>query len=863
MDALPKHKIETDEAKFSNLLFQAPVLIVTFQGPSFIVDTVNKKALETWQKSYEQVINKPLFEVSPEFGLGLKEIFNNIYTTGEPFNANEIQVQLKRKGKPDTAYFNSVYQPLRNLDNEIYGIICTGTEVTESVIARKQIEANEKRFSNILSQSLMAIGILKGTEMTVAFANEPLLKILGKGNDVIGKPILEVIPEIKDQPFSKLLQDVYKTGVAFAADEMKGIMLRNEKLEECYFNLVFQPYRDVDDNITGLTILATEITEYVLAKKQIEKSEEKYRGLFDAIDQGLSIIEMIFDETNKPIDYRFLENNSVFSEQTGLPDIINKTAREAIPALDDFWFETFGKVALTGKSIRFTQKSDPLNRWFDVNAFRLGNQGSNKVGVLFTNITGRKKAELDLMASEELFRVLTHNSPDIITRLDKDGRYLYASPSIKKLDGKNAEEFIGRKYREAGLAEHICQLFDTYIPLVLQEKKSHTIEFTAMSGLEVYSRLVPEFNEKGEAVSVMMIHADITERKQAEEKIKESEAKFRALSETIPTMVWTASPDGKKNFFNQYFLNYTGLSFEELKNDGMLKIIFPDDLKKDSQQWQHSFETGEDFKMEKRLRHHDGTFRWHVSHGIAQKDSNGNITGWIGSNTDISEHKIKEQQKDEFISIASHEMKTPLTSAKGYLELILPLLSEENKTAFLYANKANQAVERLHSLVTELLDVSKIQHGQLNYNISTFDFIDMIDEAIENIQLTAKNHSLEKIGNCLHQIKGDKDRLQQVLSNLLTNAIKFSPNADKVLIKIEELDGKIQVSVQDFGVGMSSQHLYKIFERYYRVQEHAVFFQGLGIGLHISSNIIQRHNGTMWADSEPGKGSTFYFTLPL
>ena len=102
-----------------------------------------------------------------------------------------------------------------------------------------------------------------------------------------------------------------------------------------------------------------------------------------------------------------------------------------------------------------------------------------------------------------------------------------------------------------------------------------------------------------------------------------------------------------------------------------------------------------------------------------------------------------------------------------------------------------------------------------------------------------------------------------MLINLLSNAVKYSPNADKVFIKVEEQRGKIQVSVQDFGVGMSSQHLDKIFNRYYRVQEHAVHFQGLGIGLYISSNIIQRHNGKMWVDSEPGKGSTFYFTLPL
>ena len=238
----------------------------------------------------------------------------------------------------------------------------------------------------------------------------------------------------------------------------------------------------------------------------------------------------------------------------------------------------------------------------------------------------------------------------------------------------------------------------------------------------------------------------------------------------------------------------------------------------------------------------------------------------LKANTELElSQKLSEkllEQRDEFISIASHEMKTPLTTAKGYIELLLLSLSEENQTA-LYVSKANQALQRLHDLVKDLLDASKIQNGKLNYNITTFDFNEMVDETIENIQHSEKKHTIQKTGKCSQQITGDKDRLQQVLINLLTNAVKYSPKADKVVVKIEEQDSKIQISVQDFGLGMSKQHLDKIFDRYYRVQEHAIHFQGLGIGLYISYNIIERHEGKIWAESTPEKGSTFYFTLPL
>ena len=155
------------------------------------------------------------------------------------------------------------------------------------------------------------------------------------------------------------------------------------------------------------------------------------------------------------------------------------------------------------------------------------------------------------------------------------------------------------------------------------------------------------------------------------------------------------------------------------------------------------------------------------------------------------------------------------------------------------------------------------QNGQLDYNYTTFNFNEMLDEAIDDIRLTAKNHRLEKTGSVLKMVHADKQRLQQVMLNLLSNAIKYSPAGERIIINVVEQKKQILVAVQDFGVGMMAQHLGKVFDRYYRVQEHAVYFQGLGIGLNISSNIVKRHHGKIWAESEPGKGSTFYFTLPL
>jgi PAS domain S-box-containing protein len=308
-------------------------------------------------------------------------------------------------------------------------------------------------------------------------------------------------------------------------------------------------------------------------------------------------------------------------------------------------------------------------------------------------------------------------------------------------------------------------------------------------------------------------------------------------------------------------LDYTGKTKKELKGKGWQEIIFPEDKESTIKKWQHCIETGEDYKMESRLRREDGSYQWYLSRAIAQTDNRGNITAWVGSHTNIEEQKDAEERKDEFISIASHELKTPLTTAKGYIELLLLEFNEENEAPFLYVNKAHKAINRLSGLVGELLDAGKIQNGKLEYSFSTFDFNELMDETIMDIQHTVTSHQLIKKGTVPSQITADQERLKQVIINFLTNAIKYSPKADEVLVKVEKRDKMLQVSVRDYGLGIDKKHLKNIFERYYRVEEHAQDYQGMGIGLYISFDIVKRHKGKIWAESKPGEGTVFYFQV--
>ncbi|BAU52697.1 ATP-binding protein [Mucilaginibacter gotjawali] len=221
-----------------------------------------------------------------------------------------------------------------------------------------------------------------------------------------------------------------------------------------------------------------------------------------------------------------------------------------------------------------------------------------------------------------------------------------------------------------------------------------------------------------------------------------------------------------------------------------------------------------------------------------------------------------EAKKDEFFNMVSHEFKTPLTNIKAINQLLEKTTDRANKH-YPFILNAGHSIKRLEKLIADLLDVTKINSGQIDLNIAAFYFPDALTNSIANIQLTANNHEimLENSADILYA--GDQFRIEQVLINLLTNAIKYSPEAGKVLVKAKIESGDLVVTVQDFGIGIAKHEIDQLFQRFYRVSETAMLFQGVGLGLFIASEIVKKHNGRFTITSEPGEGSSFSFTLPL
>lgn len=224
-----------------------------------------------------------------------------------------------------------------------------------------------------------------------------------------------------------------------------------------------------------------------------------------------------------------------------------------------------------------------------------------------------------------------------------------------------------------------------------------------------------------------------------------------------------------------------------------------------------------------------------------------------------------EKHKDEFIGIASHELKTPITTMKAYTQILQKrLIQKGDRTDQQLIKNINEQANRLTNLVDDLLNVSKLESGTVTFQKKPFDLNKLIKKVIGDMQLSNGFHRILKEGKLLEKIIGDEGRIEQVLDNLFTNAIKYSPKADKIIVRVSNSKSEALVSVQDFGVGIAKKDREKVFERFYRTNEkNEKNISGFGLGLYIASEIVKRHGGKIWVESKRGKGSTFYFTLPL
>jgi PAS domain S-box-containing protein len=511
-------------------------------------------------------------------------------------------------------------------------------------------------------------------------------------------------------------------------------------------------------------------------------------------------------------------------------------------------------------------------RWF----FARGKTEDNEKGIpaFFTgviiDITERKQAELALQKNETLFRFLADTIPHKLWTSDPDGTANYYNQGWYDYTGLNT-------FKE--LKEQIWEMLHPDDRIIAAAKWPEGIRAGRQIEMEQrfrrhdgqyrwhLTRVCPDTDEHGNIRLWVGTSTDIHEQKMIREALELSEAHFKALTQFNSLPIWQVNADRHTVFVNDTWRTFTGVTSAAISETDWTDNIHPEDCEATVEEFNTLFAKRQPMQLKYRFRHAPSdTYRWMLDN--AQPVFNPDFYGYIGTMTDIHEQEqarltIQElmSKKDEFISIASHELKTPLTSIKAFNQLQQRATDPEK--ALQFVRRSAEHIYRLEKLINDLLDVSRINAGKMQYDFEAFDFSRMLAETAEAFRHTAATHELI-LDNCDGiTYTGDRFRLEQVINNLLSNAVKYSPQARQIRISCQISQDNIIVSVQDFGIGIARENLDRLFDRYYRVDNTAMRFEGLGLGLFISSEILKRHQGSLWIESEHGKGSTFYFRLPL
>lgn len=521
----------------------------------------------------------------------------------------------------------------------------------------------------------------------------------------------------------------------------------------------------------------------------------------------------------------------------------------------------------------------------------------------FLDLTERKQIQEALRRREQELRLVTNQVPVLIAFVDSQQRYRFNNQTYQKWFGDAKAEVCGRHLREV-LGESAYEKILPYVEQVLagqQVTYESQITYQDAGTRYIEATYVPQLDERGKVEGFVALVSDISDRKRAEEELRRSEERYRYLAEAIPQLVWTADREGRNDYVNQQLCNYIGLEFEQLLDFDWRIALHPDDIEPTDRRWLESVQTGIPYENEYRLRRVDGMYRWHLVRAIPLKNERNLVVKWFGVSTDIHEQKELEKQrlhllqqeqvaraeaekanriKDEFLAVLSHELRTPLNPIVGWSNLLRTRQWDEQTLA-----RGLEIIERNAKLQTQLiedlLDVSRILTGKLSLNRTPVNLISTIEGAIETVRLAAQAKSIEiqtKLDASVGEILGDPTRLQQVLWNLLTNAIKFTPVDGRVEVKLCLFSDRLssveenktrtnyaQITVTDTGKGISPDFLPYVFD-YFRQADSATTrkFGGLGLGLAICRYLVEAHGGSIQVDS-PGEeqGTTFTVQLPL
>ena len=637
-----------------------------------------------------------------------------------------------------------------------------------------------------LASSPAPTSIYSGEDMIIRFANEGMLALWGKDSSVIGKPLMEAIPELEGQPFMALLQEVWRSGKTYSIHEAPAKLIKNGVEVLDYFDYEYKALTDHHQKTWCILNTALEVTSRREFLQQLRQKEEREHALNE-------------------------EMAATLEELTSTNEELNNSLKQ-------------------------------------------------------------------LDQSREYIRTIIEQAPVGIAMLKGSDHIIeIANPAILNIWGRKESEVIGRPH-ETARPELRGQAVNTWLKEVFRSGKpkintEFTVRLHHQDGLReaiVNSIYQPIFSDRGEISGVLVIIEEITQQVLERRKNENDQSMLALAIDAGELATFYYQPATNLFSGNKLLKNWFGLSSEEnIDLSIALAVIVPEDRDRVIQAISKSLDRDSDghYFIEYRIQNDtDKKIRLLQASGRVFYDQDGNPLSLNGTLRDITKQKKEEERKDDFMGMVSHELKTPLTSLKAYIQILQRMASnEEDFKQYNILEKCLKQADYMNSMINGFLNVSRLDSGQLHIEKTAFDFQLLLSEIEDEVLST--NHSRKFIFKSPGptEVVADRAKISQVIHNLIGNAIKYSPFEASIIVEFVSIaDNSLMVTVQDKGIGISTEDQERIFDRYYRVKDMSSrSIAGFGIGLYLCKEIIELHSGSIQVQSSKDEGSTFSFILPI
>lgn len=662
---------------------------------------------------------------------------------------------------------------------------------------------------HILSKSKDATAVYDNEHFRIRFVNEAMLVLWGKDDAVIGKTFDEAIPELRGQPFTDLLKKVWQTGETHKATNMPATLVINGKHKTSFFDFEYRAIKDPDGKTISILHTATDVTDKVYAQDQLKIKQTREHELMEELSASSDRIQQANDNLSA----------------------INKNLRTS-------------NENITRLNTRLLESEMDFKRLVE-------------------------QAPVAILVFRGPELVIELVNPPMLEILRQDASVIGRPilESMPELRGQQAVELIFDVYRTGKGSD------GNEVPVtMIREGKSETRYFNFSyrplldNGIVVgVMDLAVEVTDQ--VLARMKLEDIIAEKTTLEENLRANERRLQGILDTMAEGVVIVDRDGKPIYANPMSQKIMGMTEAQIAKREY------NDVKWQNQRLDGSVLNRDDHPMHVVLR--SGLPVYDQQIGIAFPDrekiyisinaaplidAHEQISGCIVTFTDVTSRVKTLREKDDFISVASHELKTPITSLKASLQILSRLIPADAGLQGKMTQQANRSLNKLSDLVNTLLNTNRISQGQFIVHKTTFNLAELVDECCQHVW-TDDTHTVTVSGNPDVEICADEQLINQVLVNLLNNAVKYAPNSKEIIIDVQQQTDVVRISVTDFGPGIPAEKQAHIFERYYRA-DHETHISGIGLGLYICSEIIQKHGGEIGVTSELGKGSTLWFTLP-